>query len=143
MGTKIPGMNKAVAIVALSVAAMGIAAADELADVATSLEVGLVAQAEILATVTDAAGAAAAVEPLKQNLKSLAALNGRVPTTDLWNRIETQPELKKKLVDTIQQISISFCRIQEADYYGCSALKELLQPLLTPAADVPEEQGAQ
>ncbi len=136
-------MNKAVAVVALSAVAVCVARADELAEVAALLESGLAEQAQLLATVTDTAAAAAAVEPLAANLKGLAALNDRVATTDLWNHIETTPELKKKLVSTIQQISISFCRIQEADYYGCAGLKQLLAPLLTPTADAPEEQDAQ
>lgn len=136
-------MNKAVAVVVLSTVAVCVTRADELVEVAALLESGLAEHAQLLATVTDNAGAAAALEPLAANLKGLAALNGRVATTDLWNHIETTPELKKKLVSTIQQISISFCRIQDADYYGCDGLKQLLAPLLTPAADAPGEQSAQ
>ena len=77
---------------------------------------------------------------LQANFDKLQGLNGRVDTTAMWRHIENTPELKSELVLTIQLISIEFCRIEEAQFYGCEELRALLAPLLIPAAARPDEQ---
>lgn len=108
--------------------------------VCSALAEGLSKQQEILAGVTDAASSAAAVGALQDNVRYLNSLHDRVETNELWRHIENTPELKTRLINYLQQITIHLARIEQAEYYGCESLRELLYPMLNPSSSRPDEE---
>ncbi|MBQ4635739.1 MAG: hypothetical protein IJB64_04815 [Akkermansia sp.] len=133
-------MKQVFSFLVLSSSVACVAAADDVQSICAALNAGLTEQLGILKGMTDTASCAAAVPALQANFDKLQGLNGRVDTTAMWRHIENTPELKSELVLTIQLISIEFCRIEEAQFYGCEELRALLAPLLIPAAARPDEQ---
>lgn len=113
-------------------------AADDVHSITSALDAGLAEQLEILKGMTDAGSCAAAAPALEENLKSLAALNDRVDLTELWTHIASNAEIKAKLVQTIQSISIEFYRLEQANFFGCEQVQQLLMPLMVPAQPVEE-----
>ncbi|MBQ9095809.1 MAG: hypothetical protein IJY53_05690 [Akkermansia sp.] len=133
-------MKQVFSFLVLSSSVACVAAADDVQSICAALNAGLTEQLGILKGMTDTTSSAAAVPALQANFDKLQGLNGRVDTTAMWRHIENTPELKSELVLTIQLISIEFCRIEEAQFYGCEELRALLAPLLIPAAARPDEQ---
>lgn len=115
-------------------------AADTPESICSALDAGLSKQQEILAGVQDAASAQASIGALQDNFRYLTALNERVDTNDLWRHIENSPELKTRLIGYLQQITIHLARIEQAEYYGCESLRELLYPMLNPSSSRPDEE---
>ena len=115
-------------------------AADTPESICSALDAGLSKQQEILAGVQDAASAQASIGALQDNFLYLTALNERVDTNDLWRHIENSPELKTRLIGYLQQITIHLARIEQAEYYGCESLRELLYPMLNPSSSRPDEE---
>lgn len=115
-------------------------AADTPESVCSALSEGLCKQQEILAGVTDAGSAAAAVGALQDNFRYLNSLHERVETNDLWRHIENTPELKSRLIGYLQQITIHLMRMEKADFYGCAELKSLLEPMLNASSSRPDEE---
>ncbi len=133
-------MKQVFSFLVLSSSVACVAAADDVQSVCAALNEGLTEQLSILKGMTDTSSSEAAVPALQANFDKLQGLNGRVDTTVMWRHIENTPELKAELVLAIQLISIEFCRIEAAQFYGCEELKALLAPLLIPAAARPDEQ---
>lgn len=115
-------------------------AADTPESVCSALAEGLSKQQAILAGVTDAASAAAAVGALQDNVRYLNSLHDRVETNELWRHIENNPELKTQLIGYLQQITIHMMRIEKADSYGCAELKALLEPMFHASSARPDEE---
>ena len=115
-------------------------AADTPESICSALDAGLSKQQEILAGVQDAASAQASIGALQDNFRYLTALNERVDTNALWRHIENSPELKTRLIGYLQQITIHLARIEQAEYYGCESLRELLYPMLNPSSSRPDEE---
>ncbi len=136
--TKIHPMKQSFLFLTVYGAAACVASADDVQSIGAALETGLSEQLTILQGMTDASTCAAAFPSLESNFKKLADLNDRVDPTDLWHHIESNAEFKAKLIHLLQSISIEFYRIEQAQFFGCEPLKQLLLPLLVPAK-TPEE----
>lgn len=106
-------------------------------DVSEALLAALEEQVELLTEVTDAASAAAALPRLKENMAALAALNGRVPENRLWLYIDNSPEVKIPLIEQLQLLSVQLVRLEQAEFYGNSALSAQLRPVFTSGAVAP------
>jgi hypothetical protein len=46
--------------------------------------------------------------------------------------------MKAKLVRTLQSISMEFYRLEQAQFFGCAQVQQLLMPLMVPAQPVEE-----
>lgn len=123
-------------------AACGVHAAESAESLCATLSSGLTAQRDVLAGVQDSFTASAAVSALQDNFRFLNALHEHTDTNELWRYIENHPQEKQRLVSCLQQITIHLMRIEKADYYGCAPLRELLFPMLNPAADTPDAEPA-
>ena len=134
-GTNIHNMKCAYIVTALLGVTACVVQADSEETVCEALLTGLRAQVKLLAGVNDAAGAAAAVAPLQQNLAELAALNGRVSSDTLWLYIDNSQEMKQALIEELQRLAVQFSRLRKAEFYGCSELHAVLAPQLTAAED--------
>ncbi len=132
-GTNIHDMKSVYIVTALLGATACVVQAESEETVCEALLAGLQAQVKLLAGVNDAAGAAAAVAPLQQNLAELAALNGRVSADTLWLYIDNSQEMKQALIEELQRLSVQFSRLRKAEFYGCSELQSVLAPQLTAA----------
>ena len=91
---------------------------------------GLTAQEALLADVTDAASAQASVEPLKNILAELAALNEKADVDRLWLFIDNSPEIKLLLVESLQRLSVQYARLESEKFYKSEALWKTLRPIL-------------
>ena len=125
-------------LASFAAAACVASAADDVHSITAALDAGLSKQLEILKGMTDAATCAAAAPALEENLKSLAALNDRVDSSELWTHIASNAEMKAKLVRTLQSISMEFYRLEQAQFFGCAQVQQLLMPLMVPAQPVEE-----
>lgn len=134
-GTNIQDMKCAYIVTALLGATACVVQADTEESVSEALLTGLQAQVKLLAGVKDAAGAAAAVAPLQQNLVELAALNGRISADTLWLYIDNTAEVKQALIEELQRLAVQFTRLKKAEFYGCSELQATLAPQLKAAGD--------
>lgn len=98
------------------------------------LQEGLRAEVQLLAGVLDAASAQAAVEPLSRVISELAALNSRVDERELWRYIDNTPNLKQALIEDTENLFVQLQRLEKAQCFHCSALQDLLAPMLSPAS---------
>ncbi len=104
-------------------------------EVCSQLESRLAEQVELLSGVTDASTAAAAVNPLKENLAQLAALNDVISSDQLWSFIDNNLEVKLGLIEQLQLLSVQYFRLQRARFYSCGALWQVLKPYLKASGD--------
>lgn len=104
-------------------------------EVCSQLESRLAEQVELLSSVTDASTAAAAVNPLKENLAQLASLNNIIPSDKLWIFIDNNLEVKLGLIEQLQLLSVQYYRLQQENFYSCGELAQALMPYLKAAED--------
>lgn len=98
------------------------------------LAAGLKAEVRLLTGITDAATAAAAVEPLQQLLHELAELNAQTNEKELWRYIDNTPNLKQPLVEEVERLFVQLQRLEQAECFGCAPLQQLLAPIFKPAS---------
>lgn len=94
-----------------------------------ALEGALAEETAVLAGVTDAASAAAALPQLRACLDKLAAMRG----TDegaLWNYIDNTQDVKARMVEVMERLAAQFHRLEQAEFYGCTELGAALAPQL-------------
>lgn len=107
-------------------------------DAYARLAAGLKEEVQVLAGITDATSAAAAVPTLSSVLQKLAALNEQVNEKELWLYIDNTPDLKQPLVEEVEKLFVQLQRLEEAHCYACKPLQSLLAPILKAPADKPQ-----
>lgn len=95
---------------------------------------GLREEVQLLSGISDAATAQAAVEPLRQVIRKLAALNDEVDEREFWRYIDNTPDLKQPLIEEMERFFVQLRRMEEAKCFGCTPLRKLLEPMFRPAA---------
>ncbi len=96
-----------------------------------------------LASVQDAASAAAAVPQLEAVLQELAAMDRSYEAEKaLWTYIDNTEGVKLPLVELLQRLTIEFTRLEVASFYGNEELRALMAPQLTPPPKENKEQEA-
>lgn len=95
---------------------------------------GLREEVRLLRSICDEASAQAAAAPLAQVVHRLAALNDGADENALWRYIDNTPNLKKPLIEEIEQLFVHLQRLENAQFYRHAALEELLRPMITPAS---------
>ncbi len=129
-GTNIHHMKSFCIATVLCYATVCVAQAATEEEVCAELESRLAAQVELLSGVTDAPSAAAAVNPLNENLAQLAALNNVIPSDKLWSFIDNNLEVKLELIEQLQLLSVQYYRLQQESFYSCAELERALTPYL-------------
>ena len=107
-------------------------------DAYARLASGLKEEVQVLAGITDATSAAAAVPALSSVLQKLAALSEQVNEKELWLYIDNTPDLKQPLVEEVEKLFVQLQRLEEARCYACKPLQSLLAPILKAPADKPQ-----
>lgn len=107
-------------------------AADSPAQVTAKLATALEQEIAILAGIGNAEQAQAAVEPLRKSLAEQQALFG-ADDKELWDYISNTQGTETRLVELLEQLSHQFTRMDEAQFYDCAALRELLAPQMVTA----------
>lgn len=95
----------------------------------------LTQQLDILAGVTDAASAQAALSPLKTCLASLQSMKSRVNEEALWIYIENTPDAKQPFIELLLRTSGEFLRLRSEQFYGSQELREALMPQMVMPAN--------
>ncbi|MDO4221087.1 MAG: hypothetical protein Q4C88_03060 [Akkermansia sp.] len=94
-----------------------------------ALEQALAEENALLAGVTDAASAAAAVPQLHACLEKLASMRGE-GENELWSYIDNTPDVKTRLVEVLERLAAQFRRLEQAEFYRCAELQSALAPQL-------------
>ncbi len=111
----------------VSCAVLGAQAAEEVgfADVCNKLEAALEQQVDALASVSDAASAAASIPAIQKSLAAQKSLFG-VNERELWNYIDHTEGVKTPLMRVLQRLAAQVDRLKKANFYGNMELKKLL-----------------
>ena len=128
-------MRRALYLSALAVsipAAFGAQLAEQ--DAYRQLASGLREEVRLLSGITDAATAAAAVEPLRLVLRQLSELQAQVDERELWRYIENTPDLKQPLIEETERLFVQMQRLEKAACYHHAPLQKLMAPLFNPAS---------
>ncbi len=99
----------------------------------------LTREVQLLASVQDAASAAAAFPALEAVLAELAGMDRSYEAEKaLWEYIDNTEGVKQPLIEMLQRLTIAFMRLEEASFFGHEGLRDLLAPQLCAPQKEPE-----
>ena len=104
-------------------------AADSPQQACAALEEALVEETTLLAGVTDAESAAAALPQLGACLARLSAMRGTNEDA-LWSYIDNTQDVKTRLVEVMERLAAQFTRLEQAGFHGSAELEAALAPQL-------------
>lgn len=85
----------------------------------------------LLASVEDAASAAAVAPELSQVLEALATMEQRgTKAGALWEYMDNTAGAKAPLIEILQRLAIQFQRLEKCRFWECAELRALLRPQL-------------
>ena len=91
-------------------------------------------QVELMSGITAEESARAALPELKRVMTELKELERQVNSEQLWRYIENTPDIKQPLMEDAERLLVELQRLEESRFFSVKELRELLRPLLTPAA---------